>query len=104
MKSPCVGGPAKGRSGAKSCTAAAPQRSASCASSIAVFERGVRNADHHRHAVVGELNGAADQVLALGQTEVGVFLSLDAGGDDHGGAAILDYIVDQAGEAGFVDL
>ena len=68
------------------------------------LERGVRDADHHRHALVGELDGAADQVLALGEAEIGVFLGLDAGGDHHGGAAVLDHVVDLAGEAGFVDL
>jgi len=64
----------------------------------------MRDADHHRHALVGELDGAADQVLALGEAEVSVFLGLDAGSDHHGGAAVLDHVVDLAGEAGFVDL
>ena len=68
------------------------------------LERGVRDADHHRHALVDEVDGAADQVLALGEAQIGVFLGLDAGGDHHGGAAILDHVVDLAGKAGFIDL
>ena len=68
------------------------------------LERGVRDPDHHRHALVDEFDGAADQVLALREAEIGVFLGLDAGGDHHGGAAVLHHVVDLAGEAGFVDL
>jgi hypothetical protein len=67
-------------------------------------KRGVRDADHHRHALVGQFDGAADQVLALGEAEIRVFLSLDASGDHHCRAAILDDIVDLAGEARVVDL
>jgi len=68
------------------------------------LERGVRDADHHRRAFVGELDGPADEVLALGEAQVGVFLGLDAGGDHHGGAAILHDVVDLPGEARFIDL
>jgi len=68
------------------------------------LERGVRDADHHRHALVREFDGAADQLLALGEAQIGVFLGLDAGGDHHGGAAILHDVVDLPGEARFIDL
>ncbi len=63
-------------------------------------ERGMRDADHHRHAAVDELDGPPDQRLALLEAEIGVFLGLDAGGDHHGGAAVLDHVVDLARSAG----
>jgi hypothetical protein len=63
----------------------------------------MRDADHHRHAAVDEFDGAADQVLALFQAEVGVFLGLDPGGDHHGGAAVLDHVIDLALQRGPID-
>jgi hypothetical protein len=59
-------------------------------------KRGVRDADHDRHAPVDEFDGAADQRLALLEAQIGVFLGLDASRHHHGGAAIFHDVVDLA--------
>jgi hypothetical protein len=67
-------------------------------------ERRVRDTDHDRHAAVDELDRVPDQGLALFEAEVGVFLGLDTGGDDHGGAAVADDVIDLPPKRGPVDL
>ena len=64
----------------------------------------MRHADHHRHAAVDKLDGAADEGLALFEAEIGVFLRLHAGSDHHGGAAVHDHVVDLAAQRRLVDL
>ena len=63
----------------------------------------MRNADHDRNAAADAVDSAADQRLALVEAQISVFLRLDAGGDHHGGAAIVDDVVDLALERGLVD-
>ena len=41
--------------------------------------------------------------LRSSKLEIGVFLRLDAGGDHHGGAAVVDDVIDLALERGLVD-
>src|ERR1019366_3994802 len=52
------------------------------------------DADHDGDAPVDEFDGPADQRLALLETEICIFLSLDACCDDHGCAAVPHNIVD----------
>jgi hypothetical protein len=58
------------------------------------LERRMRDADHDRHAAAHEFDGPVDQSLALLEAEISVFLGLYAGRDHHGGAAVVDHIVD----------
>jgi hypothetical protein len=64
----------------------------------------VRDTDHDRHAAVDELDRVPDQGLAMFEAEISVFLGLDAGGDDHGGAAVGDDVIDLPPQRGPVDL
>jgi hypothetical protein len=68
------------------------------------LERGMRNADHHRHAAGDRVDRGADEGLALVEAEIGVFLGFDAGGDHHGGTAVGDDVVDLAAQRSVVDL
>ena len=67
-------------------------------------EGGMRNSDHHRHASIDAGDGVADERLALFEAEISVFLGLDPGRDDHGGAAIPHHIVDLAPQRALVDI
>ena len=64
----------------------------------------MRDADHHGNALVDEIDGAADEVLPLGQAQIGVFLGFDTGRDHHGGATVVDDIVDLASEPRLIDV
>ena len=59
---------------------------------------------HDRDAAADKLDGVLDQGLALFEAEIGVFLGFDPGGDHHGGAAVLDDVVDLTAKRGRVDL
>ncbi len=67
------------------------------------LERGMGDADHHRHTAGDEVDSAVDQGLARLEAEIGVFLRLDAGGDHHGGGAVFDHVIDLAAQRGVVD-
>src|SRR5262249_55056985 len=68
------------------------------------LEGGMRDPGHDRHAGVDEVDGVANERLALLEAEIAVFLGLDSGGDHHGGATILDHVIDLAPERRPVDL
>jgi hypothetical protein len=59
---------------------------------------------HDRHAPADKIDGVLDQSLALFEAEIGVFLGFDPGGDNHGGAAVLDDVIDLTPERGLVDV
>ena len=59
---------------------------------------------HDRDAPADKIDGVLDQGLALFEAEIGVFLGFDPGGDNHGGAAVLDDVVDLTAKRGRVDL
>jgi hypothetical protein len=54
----------------------------------------MRNSHHDRYALINGPDGLADEHLALLETEIGVFLGLHPGRDDHGGPTIGDNVVD----------
>src|SRR5262249_56247039 len=58
------------------------------------LEGGMRDPDHDRHAGVDEVDGVANERLALLEAEIAVFLGLDSGGDHHPGATILAHLTD----------
>src|ERR1039458_6041823 len=62
------------------------------------------DADHDGDAPVDEFDGPADQRLALLETEICIFLSLDACCDDHGCAAVPHNIVDLTLQSRLVQL
>ena len=68
------------------------------------LERWVGDPNHDRRATVDRFDGMLDQSLALLEAEIGVLLGFDAGGDDHGGTAVLDHVIDLTPERGPVDL
>ena len=83
--------------------AAAPRRRPAArrqwASSTAVLNEGCEMPTITGTRPLDELDRLADQGLALLEAEIGVFLGLDAGGDHHGGAAVVDDVVDLRAEA-----
>ncbi len=67
-------------------------------------ERRVRDADHHGHAAVGELDGAADQVLPFFEIQMRYIpASRLRPRRSSSRAAILDDVVDLARQRGLID-
>ena len=63
-------------------------------------ERRMGDTHHDRHAPADKIDGVLDQSLALFEAEIGVFLGFDPGGDNHGGAAVLDEVIDLTAKRG----
>jgi hypothetical protein len=64
----------------------------------------MRNSHHDRYALVKGPDRLTDEHLALLETEIGVFLGLNPGRDDHGGPTIADNVVDLPPQRGRVNI